>query len=766
MKIFTLLFLIGILIAVDVSTVPSYLFIGFISLFALGCAVFRDRHSFFRWLFALSSGFVYASLSLQWILAWTLPYDKENSTLDIQGRVASIPSYHAHSTSFIFEMYQFDHRPVMTRIRLTWNGQHKRLTIGDDWHFRARLKRIHGTANAGGVDQEALAFQSGIRASGFIMPHLTNRRISYRWFHHPVGRLRQYLRDQITEHLPITTTSPWIMALAIGERQGIAQDQWTILRNTGTNHLMAIAGLHIGCMAGLAHVSVSWCWRRMPFLALRFPSIHAGALAALGMACVYSLLSGFSLPAQRACMMLFAFLYAQILRRYQSVWQGWCLALLGVLLLNPLSVLSDSFWLSFGSVALIIYGMSARISPGGLWWKYGRIQWVVALGLIPLGIALFHQYSLTSFVANSISIPVVALWIVPLTLLGSFLLLFSGVAGGAVLHVADLSLGWVWHALTFLANQPGSSMDMLVSQPFVIVSALLAMLLLLLPQGAPGRWLGLVYLLPLLCYQPAQPKPQDVWFTLLDVGQGLSAVVQTHEHVLVFDTGAHLGEANDKGESVVVPFLHAMGVKQIDRLVISHGDNDHIGGAEAILSHFPVKQIHTSVPEKFSKASWCLRGQSWIWDGVEFTFLHPTPMMLNLDNNSSCVLKITAGHQSLLLTGDIEREAEHDMLSEDAKALKADVLVVPHHGSHTSDEDAFIDAVNPRIALFPVGYRNRYHLPHPDVVSKYRLRHIQVEDTVTSGAIQLRWGVNNPLHVTERFRTQHRHVWSDQSKGL
>jgi competence protein ComEC len=291
-------------------------------------------------------------------------------------------------------------------------------------------------------------------------------------------------------------------------------------------------------------------------------------------------------------------------------------------------------------------------------------------------------------------------------------------------------------------------------------AALVGVALLLAPRGFPARWLGAVWLLPVFVVRPAAPAPGELWFTLLDVGQGLSAVVRTAHHTLVYDTGARLSSRFDLGRAVLVPFLRHAGVDRVDTLIVSHADNDHIGGSRSLLAALPVSRVLTSVPERFAVASPCQAGQRWEWDGVRFELLHPAADSALTGNNHSCVLHIASRHGQLLLPGDIAARAERVLLREHAERLAAEVLVVPHHGSRSSSTGAFLDTVRPRLALLPVGYRNRYRHPDPGVVARYRERGIALADSSQGGAIHVRFD-DRGMRV-ERYRDTHRRYWHGQ----
>lgn len=766
MLVFSILFCLGIVLVSQLSLLPNVsLLMLLISLLIILSIYFKKITHYTNYFIPLLLGCMWCTWYSHTQLSWVLTPDQEGKPLQLTGFISTIPDRQEYHTSFRLLVNEIQSpttiKPVHATIQLSWQSAPKNLHVGDEWKVTAYLKRTKGLMNPGGFDFEKWSFQEGIRATGYVENNKGILMESH-WYHHPLDRIREYLKDHIHNNLKKTATSHWITALAIGERYNIPLDDWKVLRNTGTNHLMAIAGLHIGFMAGFALMIVTWFWRRSPALVLKIPAQHAGAMAALLMALIYSALAGFSIPTQRACFMLSIFLFTLLSRRKILSWQSWSAALLCVLLINPLCVLSVSFWLSFSSIALIIYGVRGRLAPSGVWWKHGRIQWVIALGLIPLSIGLFQECSWVSLIANSIAIPCVGFLVVPLTLLGCLLLVFSGKIGGFFLFLADKLLSWLWVVLSYLSHLTWSSSYLQVPSIVSIIAACLGAVILLIPIGFPGRAFGFVFLLPLFFYKPPAPPVGDVWLTVLDVGQGLSVVLQTHQHVLLFDAGARSSEKNDMGESVVIPFLHSIGIKHIDRMVISHGDNDHIGGSFAVLNQFPTYLVKSSVPEKFLNvpASYCLRGEKWQWDEVSFEFLYPTSDKLGLNNDSSCVLRITNGVHQLLLTGDIEKLAEYSLIQYPDE-LVADVLVAPHHGSKTSALAQFVEDVHPKIVIFAVGYRNRYHFPNPAVLEQYQKIGAVTVDTAQSGAIrlQLSRAVNIRL-LPELYRINHQQFWS------
>jgi competence protein ComEC len=287
------------------------------------------------------------------------------------------------------------------------------------------------------------------------------------------------------------------------------------------------------------------------------------------------------------------------------------------------------------------------------------------------------------------------------------------------------------------------------------------------------RWLGLVGFLPMFLVVPVRPMSGDMKVTVLDVGQGLSVVVQTATHTLLYDTGPKYSEQSDAGGRIVVPYLRGEGVKALDGFVVSHNDIDHSGGMPSVLTQMPVQWLSSSIspelelPEALSTTR-CYSGQAWLWDGVRFEVLHPSVESYEdaaiKDNNRSCVLKVTSQAGSILLTGDIEKESELALLQADSASLKSDVVVVPHHGSKTSSTLDFVAAVQPSVSIFTMGYLNRFKHPKPAIVERYRAVDSLIYRSDYHGAITLTFEANsksyNKIKVAS-WRKQHKGYWQD-----
>ena len=708
--------------------------------------------------------FNYAVWTAQQRLSWQLPISLENKVISVQGTIISIPELKDDHLNFVFHPASLisyaGQGSASGLINLNWYNAPSNITVGQRWQLIVKLRKIHGFANPGGFDEEASMLQKNIRATGYVIGQ-TNQLLSTARNHYFLDSLREVIAQRIANDLPNSPYAAMIQALTVGVKAGITSDQWQVLQRTGTNHLMVIAGLHIGLLSGLAFFVMNFLWRRQARLSLILPTPLAAAMAALVTALIYSALAGFSIPTQRALIMFSVFLMATLWRRNLLLGLGIALALILVIALQPLAIFDPGFWLSFAAVTVILYGMGARLFPQSKWRTLLRLQFVVGLGLIPFTLLFFQNGSLVAPLANAIAIPIVGLIVVPLSLAGALVSFILPWLANFMWHGAALLLAGVWWILVHLGEISFLVWQQAIYSWWSLAAGICGWLLLLAPRGIPNRWLGVLWILPLIFTKPLAPTENSFKFTMLDVGQGLASVVQTAHHVLVFDTGAKFSADFDLGAAVVVPFLRHEGIGKIDMLVISHGDNDHIGGAKSVLKNFFVKQIFTSVPQRFAPlpAQECLAGQQWQWDGVQFEFLYPVPSMLGLDNNSSCVLRISVGNQHLLLTGDIEKPAEDVLVKTEVNNLPAQILVAPHHGSKTSSTPLFAQDVHPEYVLYPVGYLNKYHFPSSSVVTRYQQLGAQDFASNQCGAISIRvtpYETSTP----ECYRNTHPHFWT------
>lgn len=656
--------------------------------------------------------------------------------IQIKGVIAGLPEYESNHVRFNFAVAQSVH-PVPGKIRLTWYYPNQTVKAGQAWSLTVRLKPPHGNFNPGGFDYERWLFVEGIGATGYVRTQPAPKLMENGLLIGSIQAWRQLIAEKLEQILSDNASLPLIKALTIGDGDSLTSEQWDIFRKTGTTHLMVISGSHIALVAGLVYLLTVKLWARSGSMA--WPPQKAAALAAMAIALFYAGLTGFSVPAQRAALMVAIAMVAIVRQRNTRPYSVLAVALFAVLLIDPLIVLSPGFWLSFTAVGLIIYVIAGRLSKPGFFRGGVKVNWATSIGLSPLLLVFFQQVSVISPLANLIAVPVISLAVVPLAL-SATIVLFIALDLARILFIpVDWALQGVWWVLVNLAELPLAAVNHSPPSLWAVAFAAPGILLLFAPKGIPSRWLGTVMLFPLIFTETDNIAPGTVKLTLLDVGQGLSAVVQTATHTLVYDTGAKFSSDSDSGQSVVVPFLRSQDIDKVDTLIVSHGDNDHIGGAASVMAAMDPWLLLTSVPQELSDYTpvQCKAGQSWSWDKVDFNVLSPEPGNLLSDNNNSCVLQIRSQQGTLLLPGDIEAEAESWLVNTYGETLCSDVLVAPHHGSRTSSTPVFLEAVKPEIILIPAGYRNPFGHPHEDIIRRYRDLPVNWFNSADDGAVQI-----------------------------
>lgn len=696
-------------------------------------------------------GVAWAAWRAEVRLADELPLALEGQDLQLTGVIAALPQPFAQGSRFEFVIHSAftaDGLPAITpsRVMLSWYagrrddaaGAVPSMRPGEVWQMTARLRRPHGNANPGGFDYEAWLLERNIRATGYVRPAPAVR-LGERWWPPLIvfERLRDSLRRGMEARLP-EADYPFagvLVALAIGDQKAIPNELWTTFNRTGVTHLVSISGLHVTMVAALAGGLAGALWRRRPALALRLPAQKAAVIVACLTALIYALLAGFAVPAQRTCYMLLVAAMALLSGRRVAASRILALALLVVLVIDPWAVLAAGFWLSFGAVAALLYVGSARIATGTDWASrlrgWGLVQWTATLASLPVLLLVFQQFSLVSPLANALAIPLVSFVVTPLALLGAVLPWWPVLALAHAVF-AGLMEFLVWCAGWPLWQAPAAPW-------WIVLLGAVGVGVALLPRGVPGRALGLVLLLPVLFWPAPRPPAGVAEITVLDVGQGLATVVRTARHTLVYDPGPLYSAESDAGQRVVVPYLRWLGVNALDMLVITHRDSDHAGGAASVLAAMPVADIRSPVAE--FRGSPCLAGQVWHWDGVEFAFLHPQRPAAageTAGNHFSCVLRIASAGQRMLLTSDIEAVDEAATLARDAEAVRAEVLLAPHHGSRTSSSPGFVKAVAAQEVIFPVGYRNRFGHPKAEVVDRHLAQGSRLWRSDRDGAVMVR----------------------------
>lgn len=725
----------------SLGLVPQLPSVGWLLLLAAGAVVSLFTRGWLLGVFLL--GFCWACWSAKQAMDDRLAPGLEDRTLWLEGRVVGLPARTAQGVRFDLEGAHSRRAELPQRLQLSWFDGPP-LRAGEQWRLAVTLQRPGGLLNPYGPDREAQLLARRVGASGTVKAGQLLTPAPASW--------RDALRERLLA-VEANGRQAALVALVLGDGAGLAREDWQALQATGTVHLLVISGQHIGLVAGLLYAVVAWLarWGLWPARVLWLPWACALAMSA---ALAYGWLAGAGVPVQRACLMLAVVLLWRLRFRHLGAFHPLLLALVAVLLFEPLAALLPGFWLSFGAVATLIYTFSARLGAWQPWQAWTRAQWVIAVGLLPVLLAVGLPVSLSAPLANLVAVPWVSLAVLPLALLGT-LLLPLGSAGEALLWLAGGLLDILFRALALVAQQrPAWVPPALPLWAWLLVC--LGALLLLLPRGVPLRGLGAVMLVAL--WAPREPVPDgqvEVW--QLDVGQGLAVLLRTRQHSLLYDAGPARGES-DLGERVVLPTLRKLGVDRLDLLVVSHAHADHAGGAGAIGRGLPIRRAIGGEPLEAVQLQPCVSGEQWEWDGVRFSLWRWADARTS--NDRSCVLLVEASGERLLLAGDMEAGAERAWLAA-MDSPRIDWLQSPHHGSRSSSSEAFIRAAAPRGVLISRGRNNSFGHPHAQVVERYRRHGMTLHDTAVEGALHLVLGVQGKV---EGMRSQRR-FWRDARGG-
>jgi competence protein ComEC len=732
-----------------------------LALLALAWARCRPR---WRWLACLPFGIAWALWCGTQAMQARLPHALEGRDVLVVGSLDGLPLARTDASRFTLrvESARLDGRPLALHglVTVSWYEGAPPLRPCTRWRLLLRLKRPRALLDPGSADSERSALERGIVATGYVREDEGNRRLSGpRWC---VDGARAAIARGIAARVHDPHDAALLRAFAVGDTRGLGQRDWAVARANGVSHLIAISGFHVGVAAVFGVWLASLAYALWPSLALRLPRPQAQAGAALLVAVVYSALAGFGLPTVRTLLMIAVVALARCSRRGSNGAQSLALAMIAILLADPLAVLAPGFWLSFVGVGFLILCLQAR--GRGLRAFLHELyagQLLMTVALLPLTLWFFGQASLVGALSNLVAVPLVSFVIVPCALFGMLLLLLCPPLAAPVLWLAAQIAHAQWWLFERMATWPGAHWFLPTVQLHALLLAVAGALWMFMPRGVPLRWLGVLLFLPLLL--PPRSAPAEGAFRLwvLDVGQGLAVLVRTHDHLLVYDTGARYPSGFDLGEAVVLPAIHALGLPRVDTLMISHGDNDHAGGAQTVAEAFPQARRLAGEPARMRvPMQQCVSGQAWQWDGVRFRVLSPAPGGGDRDNDSSCVLLVEGRGGRVLLPGDISSKTEPAV----AAALGAGpppVLVVPHHGSKTSSGAAFIAALQPSLALVSAGWRNRFGHPRAEVLARYAQAGVPLFNTAVEGAVEVEFPADRAPSRQPGWRLQQPRYWRE-----
>jgi competence protein ComEC len=751
--------------------------------------------------FALSLGLAWGISAGHSLLAMQLDDELTGKDLVVTGHIQGLPEQDDRRLRFNLrvnsavtvagEVIPAEHFPA--KLQLSWYVYQRAgvaselpsLAIGDQWQLRVRLKRPRGFVNPAGFDYQAWLLRQGIGATGYVIDHRNNHHLNsgddYFNLDDWINQQRHQLQQWVVAH-SASSERGILIALLIGDSSLVDKNQWARMQQTGTSHLIAISGLHVGFLAIFGFYIGLWLGKCVQLVWHRCPAFMIAWCSAIVCASFYSALAGFNIPTVRTLIMLVVFYLACLWRRSINVADIFCLALALVVVLDPLAAFDMGFWLSFGAVALLLISFSGRLVPKKTaepWSGYSaanlimgfiRSQWVMFIGLlVPLSL-LVSSVSLVAPIANGIAIPLITFLVVPLLLISAATRNLFGDASDFLLNGA----GWLMEILKIfldglLALGGSWSSPIVAFGPDIALLIALSCCVLLLPKGLFPRvfgWCGLL-LGAVLGFVITPPNQPDLKLSVLDVGQGSAFVVQVGEQTLVYDTGPKYTDSFDAGSGIVAPHLYSQGINHVDHLVVSHGDMDHAGGLTGLLEKISVDQLFAGEPEKIPpeftqkiETQNCHEASGWQWQKVHFRFLQFSQTTRANPNNHSCVLLISYADQRILLPGDIETSVENQLLREQQLPEKLTVLLAAHHGSRTSSGAGFVNKMQPEVVVYSAGYRSQHGHPHLQVRQRYKAVASRELNTADSGAIVFEWGQGR-LQLVREYRWSNRRYWFD-----
>lgn len=673
-------------------------------------------------------GFAYAGWRADLRLADRLPATLEGQSIEVEGYVSDLPQLTRFGQRFLFapeKVITADAR-LPGKIQVNWYGDKTRVQAGERWRLQIKPKLPHGQVNPGGFDLESWFLQQGIGATASVQHGQKLAGMAdAAW----LARIRSSLRQRIQIALPDAPYAGAIIALTVGDQGGIPPEQWRRFSATGVTHLISISGLHITLLAGLIAMLTNVIWRRIPYAVSRFGAPRAALLAGFVTALAYCALAGMAVPTQRTLLMLAVAALCLWRARPAATSAIWVTALGVVVLIDPFAVLSVGFWLSFITVGALLWAGANRLGEAPKWHGWLLAQWAATIGSAPILLVVFGQLPLVSPLANAFAIPLVSMLVTPLALAG-----LADPSGYLLLGAERLFALTDW-LLIQCTHLPANAWTFALPPLWTLLPATFGVALLLAPRGVPGRALGIVFLLPLFVLRPEPMAEKTFRATVLDVGQGLSVLVETRQSALLFDVGQI-----PNGERVALPALRTAGRNQLDTLLLSHSDNDHVGSAEMLLAQWPVALVRHSLPDDLpwlqpvKTKRRCVAGDSWQQDGVTFSILWPPEGYAGKDDNAkSCVLLVDNGSHRLLIPADLGGREEAQLVANGLP--QTDIIAAGHHGGKGSSSAALIAAIQPKYAVFSAGYRNQFGHPRADTLERYATAGTTNLRTDQSGAL-------------------------------
>ena len=682
------------------------------------------------------------------------------------GDITSIPSFNNSLCRFVLRTSKVADKEIALNINASWfSSKGCAVKSGEKWQLFLKIKPISGSYSPRVADYAKNAMIMNRHAGAYVIKDSYNKAISTSYFSCYFLKLQDTLWHKYESICPSCKHKGLVAALLFGMTSKINSETWTIFQNTGTSHLFAISGLHVGIIGMMFFYIARWLWTCNVNNTALIAAPYIGSVAALLAALFYCAISGFGVPALRCTIMLGLFL---LLKLYHTRIVAWKVLLLTSCIMGvfwPPLCWSKGFLLSFFAVLILIFSGYTKTSGSNLYNKYLHAQVMITIGLLPFVVLFWHKIVLAGMPVNMLVIPLFSIVIVPLSFMIMMLLPFGSIAA-CLAKFIDSCLDFVMGKLYVISHIQYNVIKISDFSNFEYSLIFLGAILMLMPPSFPARMLGWIFWLPMLFPQQLHyVRDGDFAVSVLDVGQGTAALITTHKHSVLFDTGPAFAGGYSAGEKVIWPYIEYLDLPYLDYVVISHPDLDHKGGLVKLKDYVSIKHGYSTDPDLFARGvgQKCRSGEVWYADGVKFEFVWPLDKKKLSKNNNSCVLRVSNAKNSILLTGDVEKKGEGLLLAQKLD-LRSDILLAPHHGSRGASSPEFIAAVSPRYVVFTTGKNNKFGFPHDEVLARYgcndRTLCFNSADTGTIMFSQTRAGLK-----VDTWRDINYHVWLSAHGG-
>ena len=680
--------------------------------------------------------------------------DGENYAVIVQVNSLINQKNKSYFTAKLIEI-DTNHLNYAPLIEMRWFKPNFIVQEGQIHRFIVRLKPVSGYANPAGFDRQKWRYSQHIAYQASIKEHveIVSDVISLR------ARLYRNIKS-LTETLQ---NKGIILALSFADKTLIDLDKKELIQKLAISHLFAISGLHIGLLFSLVYFIANVLIKRLlPNHLLGWGAWRLVNLFALIGAFFYAYLAGFSLPTQRAFLMLLFGVGVLSMKRKCGLVDLLSLTLLAILLWDPLAVLSVSLWMSFVAVAIILMvlwrfpgtrlrsdnetGQPRFVAIAGYIKFLIVIQLSLTLLMLPMQLMTFSAFNWLSPLINFVAVPLFSLIIIPLILMGCLLSILSDTLSLVFFTAADHLIS-LFFELFSASSQFYSHFSAFSAQHTILIISVIFVLLLVYFQ-AKYKWINFIFVVVFivilgLSFREKNNRLKDTWFVeVFDIGQGLAALVRTHDKVLLYDSGPRYPSGYTTASTVIFPYLQSLGIYHLDYFVISHSDIDHAGGVNVIVNNFSVNQFLLGEPLthddlNHTNIQFCKAGTEWLLGHLRLDILSPNLLTSN-NNNNSCVIRISDDNHSVLLTGDIEKKQEAILIEKEGDNLISDILFAPHHGSKHSSSEPFIAKVKPQWVVFSAGFLNRWKFPADEVKVRYRNQSVKMVNTGLNGFIRFK----------------------------